>query len=131
MNNVQIAQEIYQRFGQGNIPGVLELLDPEVDWIWYGPSSIPWAGSHRGREAMISFFTKIGKNVQVEAYEPREFLAGENGVVTVLGWQRVRVLATNKTWETHWCHVWIAKNGLMARVREYYDTVPMMAAFQP
>jgi ketosteroid isomerase-like protein len=40
MNNVEITQAIYQRFGQGDIPGVLELLDANIDWIWYGPKEI-------------------------------------------------------------------------------------------
>ena len=130
MNTIEIIQTIYQRFGQGDISGVLELLDPQVDWIWYGPKDIPWAGEHKGRSAMMNFFGAIGANVTVEAYEPREFLEGDNGIVTVLGWQRVRVNETNKTWETHWAHIWTVQNGLIIRAREYYDTVPILKAFR-
>jgi ketosteroid isomerase-like protein len=130
MNNIELTQAIYRRFGQGDIPGVLELLDPSIDWIWYGPKEIPWAGHHKGHEAILKFFMAIGNNVSVEAFEPREFLPGENGMVTVLGWQRVRVNATSKTWETHWAHVWTVQNGLITRAREYFDTVPVLEAFQ-
>lgn len=130
MSNLEIIQSIYQRFGQGNIPGVLALLDPNINWIWYGPQTIPWAGEHKGHEDMVKFFMAIGQNVTVEAYEPREFLPGDKGIVTVLGWQRVRVNATRKAWETNWAHIWTIKNGLITRAREYYDTVPVLAAFQ-
>jgi uncharacterized protein len=130
MNNIEITQAIYQRFGRGDIPGVLELLAPDIDWIWYGPKDIPWAGEYKGHEDMKKFFAAIGSNVTVEAYEPREFLAGDNGIVTVLGWQRVRVNATNKAWETHWAHIWTVQNGLITRAREYYDTVPILEAFR-
>lgn len=70
--------------------------------FWYGPQEIPWAGTHKGHQDMLKFFGAIGATVSVEAYEPREFLPGENGLVTVLGWQRVRVKATHKAWETNW-----------------------------
>ncbi|MCA9839658.1 MAG: nuclear transport factor 2 family protein [Trueperaceae bacterium] len=130
MTNFEIIQAIYQRFGQGDIPGVIALLDPNIDWVWYGPEAIPWAGMHKGTDAMMKFFMAIGQNVSVEAYEPREFLPGENGIVTVLGWQRVRVNATGKAWETNWAHIWTIKNGLITRAREYYDTVPVLEAFQ-
>lgn len=130
MNTIELTQAIYQRFGQGDIPGVLELLDPSIDWIWYGPKDIPWAGEHKGREEMLGFFGAIGANVTVEAYEPREFLPGDNGVVTVLGWQRVRVNATGKAWETHWAHVWTIQNERVIRAREFYDTAAVLEAFR-
>ncbi|MEZ4632959.1 MAG: nuclear transport factor 2 family protein [Deinococcales bacterium] len=130
MTAVELAQSIYQRFAQGDIAGLLAGLDPKIDWIWYGPSEIPWAGSHQGHEAMVAFFRAIVEHVTVEAYEPREFLAGDHGIVTVLGWQRVRVNATGKAWETHWAHVWTFQDGLATRVREFYDTAAVLAAFQ-
>ncbi|WP_299428514.1 nuclear transport factor 2 family protein [uncultured Meiothermus sp.] len=130
MSNIEVAQAIYRRFGQGDIPGVMALLHPEIDWIWYGPQEIPWAGTHKGHQDMLKFFGAIGATVSVEAYEPREFLPGENGLVTVLGWQRVRVKATHKAWETNWAHVWTIQDGLVVRAREFYDTVPVLAAFK-
>lgn len=130
MTELEVTRGVYQCFGQGDIAGVLDLLDPSVDWIWYGPRDIPWAGEHKGHDAMKAFFSAIGETVTVEAYEPREFLPSDNGVVTVLGWQRVRVRATNKAWETQFAHVWTVKDGLVTRVREFYDTAPVLEAFR-
>lgn len=130
MNHIEVVQAIYQRFGQGDIPGVMALLHPEIDWVWYGPTEIPWAGAHKGHQDMLKFFGTIGATVSVEAYEPREFWPGENSLVTVLGWQRVRVKATQKAWETHWAHIWTIREGLVVRNREFYDTATVLGAFR-
>jgi ketosteroid isomerase-like protein len=103
----------------------------DVDWIWYGPPVIPWTGRHEGRGGVARFFAVVGESADVDVYEPREFLPGAGGVVTVLGWQRVRARPTGKTWETHFAHVFTVIDGKLARAREFYDTVPIAAAFTP
>jgi ketosteroid isomerase-like protein len=50
-------------------------------------------------------------------------------VVTVLGWQKVRAWPTGRVWETHFAHVFTLVDGKVARVREFYDTVPIAQAF--
>lgn len=129
-DNVQVVQQIYASFGQGDIPAVLDALAEDVDWVWFGPSEIPWAGQHHGREDMKQFFGAIGETVEVEQYEPREFIAGQGDNVVVLGWQRIRVKATGRSWETNWCHVFTLRDGKITHAREYYDTVPIVDAFR-
>jgi ketosteroid isomerase-like protein len=126
--NVDVVKSIYENFGKGNIPGILEIMSSDIDWILYGPSSIPFAGQHKGKDGVLGFFQRVGQNVKVERYEPREMLAGDDHV-TVLGWQRVTATSTGRTWETNFCHVWTLRDGLCTRAREYYDTEPMVDAF--
>lgn len=126
--NIEIVTSIYQNFATGNVPGILEVMSDDVDWIFFAPPTIPFAGQHRGKDGVLRFFQLVGRNVTVQAYEPREMLAGD-GHVTVLGWQRVTATPTGRTWETHFCHVWSLREGKCVRAREYYDTDPMVDAF--
>jgi uncharacterized protein len=85
MTNIEVAQHLYQSFFRGDTASILNAMDDDVDWIWHGPKEIPWAGHHQGREAVGEFFGKVTHHAEVLVYEPREFIAGENGVVNVSG----------------------------------------------
>ena len=32
MSNVQLARDVYDAFGRGDIPAVLEMMDPDIEW---------------------------------------------------------------------------------------------------
>jgi ketosteroid isomerase-like protein len=50
--NVAVVQQAYEAFGRGDIFGVLDLLTDDVVWTFQGPSTIPFAGVHRGRQGI-------------------------------------------------------------------------------
>jgi len=129
MSNIPAVQSIYSAFAIGDIPKILSILAEDVDWTFYGPSTIPFAGHYRGRDEMARFFTLIGANVEVERYEPREIEEGGDKVI-VQGWQRVKARPTGKVWEAHFVHIYTFENGQPVKVREYYDTAPMVEAFK-
>lgn len=128
MNNLEKVQSIYAAFGKGDVPHILSILAENVDWIFYAPPAIPFAGHYQGRADMGRFFTLVGQNCEVEQYDLREIEAAGD-LVIVQGWQRVRARPTGKAWETHFVHIYTFANGQPVKVREYYDTAPMVAAF--
>ncbi len=40
-DNLAIVQRTYAAVGQGDIPGLLELVSDDVEWTLQGPASIP------------------------------------------------------------------------------------------
>ena len=32
MSNVQLARDVYDAFGRGDIPAVLDTMDPDIEW---------------------------------------------------------------------------------------------------
>jgi uncharacterized protein len=55
--NVEIVRSGYEAFARGDIEGVLEIMDPEVDWApALGP--LLGVGPVRGREALRRFLTE-------------------------------------------------------------------------
>jgi uncharacterized protein len=129
MSNTELTQSLYQSFFRGDMPSVLSIMHDDVDWIWYGPNEIPWAGHHQGREAVGAFFGKVNAYADILTYEPLEFIAGEHGVVTVLGWQRVKAKPTGNIWESAWTHIFTIREDKIVRVREFYDSAVIAAAF--
>lgn len=129
MDNLQKIQGVYAAFGAGDLPAILAVLSPDIDWIQYCPKeAIPFGGHYHGHEGIIQFFTLVGQNAEVEQYEPREFQVGGDMVI-VEGWQRVKARSTGKSWETNFVHIYTFENGLVVKVREYYNTLPMAQAF--
>jgi ketosteroid isomerase-like protein len=69
--NVAVVQRVYEALGGEDIPALLELLTEDVEWVYQGPSVIPFAGTRYGREGVVEFFTLLGATLEFEHFEPR------------------------------------------------------------
>ena len=126
--NVAVVQQAYEAFGRGDIPRVLDHLTDDVVWALQGPSTIPFAGVHRGREGIAEFFSLVEEALEYEQFEPREFVAQGDSVV-VLGYERSLVKPTGRTFEQEWAHVYTLRDGRIATGRLFEDTAAEVAAF--
>ncbi|RMG89380.1 MAG: hypothetical protein D6706_21460 [Chloroflexi bacterium] len=128
-DNVKFVQErIYGAFGSGDIPGLLNALAEDVDWQFYGPPEIPFAGHYRGRQEMARFFGMVAEMVVIHIFEPREFTAQGDRVV-VRGYEKTGVKSNGRIFETNWVHIFTVRDGQVVKVREYYDTAAIAAAY--
>ena len=122
-----VVQSAYAAFGSGNIPAILELVADDVDWTFRGAKGLAYTGTFRGRSAVEKWFASVVQADDIQAFEPREFLAeGDN--VTVLGWERTRALPDGKVFETDWVHVFTVRGGRVERFWGMYDTQAAAAA---
>src|SRR2546427_7297816 len=103
--NLQIVQQLYAAFAQGDIGAVLNALAEDFEWQIPGPAEIPFAGTYRGRAQVARLLSQMSEVAVFEQFIPQEFLAQE-GTVVVLGEERFRVKATGYTVENVWAHVW-------------------------
>jgi ketosteroid isomerase-like protein len=62
--NVQLVSSIYEAFGRGDIPAILNCLDPEAELVFEAPAAIPWGGNRRGPAGWSSFFQTLGQNLE-------------------------------------------------------------------
>jgi ketosteroid isomerase-like protein len=128
--NMQIVESLYRAFGQGDMATILGLLAEDIDWYFNGrPEDVPFAGQRHGHQAMIEFFTTIAQTSAVYEFAPREVMAFDDKVL-VLGHERVCALATDRIFETDWAHLYTIQGGKIVRLREYYDTAAMAAAYR-
>lgn len=126
-SNVEVVRRIYDLFAAGDEDGMRALLSEDFEWEFYGPRSIPWAGTYRGVAGFDAFFANVRGVVEVEHFEPHEFIASQDRVV-VLGISRARVLASGANYEAQWVNVFTLKNGKITRLLDLYETASVVRA---
>ncbi len=126
--NVDVVQETYEAVGRGDIPALLDHLTDDVDWALQGPSVIPFAGTRREREGVAAFFSLVGKNLEFQQFEPREFVV-QGDTVVVVGYERSLIKPTGRTLEQEWAHVYTLRDGKIAKFRAFEDTAALVVAF--
>ena len=78
---------------------------------------------------MADFFQKISEMFEISFLETREFVS-QGDRVLVVGFDRGRVKATNRTFEEHWVFAFTFRNGKVTNIREYIDTLVRARAFE-
>ncbi|MEJ6000734.1 nuclear transport factor 2 family protein [Paucibacter soli] len=118
---VEIVQAAYAAFGRGDIPGVLDCLSDDVEWTHDGSTGEAYMRTARGKDDVMSWFAQVLAVDGIQAFEPRQFLAGPDHV-TVLGWERTRALPNGGVFESNWVHVWQLRDGKLARFYGMFDS---------
>lgn len=127
--NLRLVQRLYECFRHKDIDSLLLCLDPDIDWLFQGPATIPFAGHYQRHEGVCEFFHRAFAGADFIEFQPQEFLPSKNHVL-VLGHERVRARTSGELWETDWAHVHTIVGGKVVRMREYYDTAVMVEAYQ-
>lgn len=118
---LSLVQNAYAAFGSGDIPALLQLLSEDVEWQFTGDAGAPYTGTVRGRAQVGDWFGTVVANDDIQAFAPREFLAGPDHV-TVLGHERAIARRGGGTFETDWVHVWHVRDARLSRFFGIFDT---------
>jgi uncharacterized protein len=81
----------------------------------------PTPAASRGRGQVAEWFGCIGHHDAIQAFEPRQFLAGPDHV-TVIGFERTASVPSGKVFECEWVHVWKVRDGRLAGFWGMFDT---------
>jgi ketosteroid isomerase-like protein len=121
--NVQVVRNLFAAFREGDLQSVIDAHAEDVDSqapVTRTPTSLPWAGARRGREAITDYFHQIVETVQPEPFEDVVFTASGDRVV-VEGHNKGTVIATGKVYEHGWVMIYTIRDGQIVRFRDYYD----------
>lgn len=127
-NHLQVIQQAYDCFGQGNIAGILDTLTNDVIWQVAPVKDVPFTGTRNGQEGAADFFAKMAECEDTLQFEPRDFIA-QGDKVAVVGHYAGHVKATGREYETYFVHVFTLREGKIARFDEYTDTAAIANAF--
>ncbi len=127
-NHLQVIQQAYHCFGQGNVAGILATLNNDVIWHVAPVQDVPYTGTRQGQEGAAEFFTKMAECEDTLRFEPREFIA-QGDKVAVVGHYAARVKATGREYEMYFVHIFTMRDGKIARFDEYTDTAAIAQAF--
>lgn len=127
--NKRTVQSIFEAFGRGDIPGVLEHVSEDATWDAPGPSVVPFYGRRRGHAGATEFFTQLGSNVEFDKFDVWELIA-EGDSVVVTGTERGRVRSTGKTYEQDWVLHFKVRGGKVTSFHCYDETDAVAQAFR-
>lgn len=122
-----LVQEAYARFGRGDIPGLLALAAPDIEWQFVGDRAAPYTATVRGHGQVGEWFAAVVAADDIREFEPLRMLAGGD-VVTVIGRERTVARATGREFSCAWVHVWELREGRVARFWGMLDSEASGAA---
>ncbi len=125
--NIQLVQEAYQNFGEGNIPGLLDLLTENVSWIDPGYPNLPYGGNRSGKKEVMEFFTGMGSQITFERFEPQFYLQDGNYVIAK-GFFSGKSNEKGKPFESSWIMLWEIIDNKIKSYESFVDTVKIYEA---
>jgi ketosteroid isomerase-like protein len=120
--NIKTITQVYEAFGRGDVPAILDAVTDDVDWAAEASSTgAPWYGAHTGRDGVAQFFTDFGSAMEVEEFTPVSVAANDTDVLTVVRFRaRSRRTGKNAAMDLH--HFFRFRDGKIAYYRGTEDT---------
>ena len=126
---VQTILSLYEAFGVGDIPFILDHVSEKFVWTDpTNPAIVPHGGRHEHKEGFLQFFKNLGDNTDTTLFAVEEYAEGEN-VVMVTGKHGIISKKTGKADTFEWVMVWKFENGQPVSGRSYYDTARAELAY--
>ena len=130
-NNVATVNRIYEAFGIGDIPTIIDCLADNVHWEQWADNSaqkagVPWMKAQEGKQGVIDFFTIAGE-LEVKDFEVLSIMANETKVAAEIIFE-ARVPSTGKSYRDEEIHLWtFNQEGKVISLRHYADTAKLIA----
>ena len=128
-DNTAIVQQAYHNFKTGDIQGLLDQMSDGVTWQLPAVTDVPLAGKRTGRDGVKEFFGTLARDQDVLEFEPREFVAEGDKVVS-LGHYRWRVKDTGREYASDFVHIFTVRDGKIVAFREHFDSAVVARAYQ-
>ena len=120
-NNLEIVRKIETDFENGQFEEAAdEYMANDVTWVIAGSSDYPFAGCYQGLEKVRKVIKMFGGVAAVDEYVPAEYIAQGDKVVS-LGFERGHFIASGRTYEVNWAHVFTLYEGKVIKFHEYLD----------
>ena len=127
-SNIEATQRLFEAFGAGDIPGILEYVNDNIVIDFYGPEVIPYAGHYEGSEQARGFFETVLSSVDIHQFEPEEMLADADKVI-VTGHLHLTAKSTGRDIVSDFVHVITLHNQKWSHFRDFMNTAAAVAAF--
>jgi ketosteroid isomerase-like protein len=121
-DNVDLVRGAYEAFARGDVPGVLGLLDENVEW--HEAEHIPYwpGGPFRGPQAVLEgVMARIPQDFDGFVIDVQR-IVGCGDTVLVEARYRGTVKANGRTLDAQVAHVWDLRDGKLVHWQQYSDT---------
>jgi ketosteroid isomerase-like protein len=129
--NLAVVAQIYEAFGRGDVPSILEYLTDDVVWEGWADNSaqragVPWLVARYGKASVPGFFEIVG-SFQIREFSVLSIFGSGNQVAAEI------LIDTTVPGGGHFrdeeLHLWtFDESGRIVRFRHYVDTAKHIAA---
>ena len=128
-DKIELIQAIYAAFGRGDVPFIVAKVRPDARWDFnVTESPVPWHVPVTGPAEVPRFLGAFMENIELEAFEPRQFIAMGDEVIAHVR-LAFTVKKTGRHVEQEQLHWWTVRDGQVARLRHFEDTAQVLAAW--
>lgn len=118
----EIVKGLYDAFARGDVPGVLGVMDPNIEWreaegFLYDDRN-PYIGPQTVAEGV---FQRLAAAVENFAAVPLKIIDGGD-VIVVEGRYTGTMKSTRTAVDAQFAHVWEVRDGKVVRFQQYTDT---------
>lgn len=121
---IETVQAIYTAMGDGAIPRLFELIDPQC--IVVQDERLPWGGRHVGHDGFATFGLRLREHIQSSVTTTAMFAA--DGDVIQVGRTVGRTVATGTAFDIDEVHRWTIRDGRAVAAHFSIDTPAMLRA---
>jgi ketosteroid isomerase-like protein len=125
--NTGLVQQLYQTAMEDNLSGLLELCAPDAVWEYPSIEGVAWSRTWQGHEEIARWAELHDAEDAVLDLRPEEYLADGDRVI-VLGFARMRTVATGREWATRFVHAVRIHDRKIQRFEAYFDTAACVEA---
>jgi len=119
----------YSAFASHDIPALLALLSPEVEWGEPENPLIPSSGMRHGTAGVMDWL-KVGNETEdIRAFDLHRLLV-DGDMAAAIGRTRIVARPTGKVYEMDFVHLVTVKDGAIVRFVESFDTWLAAEAFR-
>jgi hypothetical protein len=126
---VETVRRFYDALGRGDVPAVLVLLDPEIEWTeaerfpYYG-------GTWHGPQAVVdNLLVPLSNDWDGFSATAHEFVAQGDRVVS-LGTYSGKFKKTGRSFSAVFAHIWTVRGDKLARFDMHTDTAKVLEALR-
>jgi ketosteroid isomerase-like protein len=128
--NVALIQSIYAAFAKGDAAFIASRTAEGARWDFdVAQSDVPWHQPVVGPAEVPRFLGAFVSNIELEAFEPRTFIADGDNVVVHLG-LAYTVKRTGRKVREEQLQWWTVRDGRVAGLRHFEDTAQVIAAWR-
>lgn len=128
--NVQIIDSLYNAFSTGDIPTVLGLMNPQIQWNEAESNSLADGNPYNGPDAILEgVFARLGANHDYFGLQDVKTHNMSNNMVLATLRYDAKVKATGKAYNAQAAHLWtLNEDGKIIAFQQYVDTKKLVDA---
>jgi ketosteroid isomerase-like protein len=129
-DNATTVGKLYEAFGRGDIPYIIDHISDDCAWIGAGKDLLPAGGTYKGKEA-VNFFIRLGETEEFTAFSPEAIHnIGDNEVVA-FGYMAGNSRKTGKELSSEWVMRWkFNDEGKVTYFQDFFNTAAAYVAEQ-